>query len=78
MLTCRASDRGNPRLWSDCRVAVHVRDVNDHRPAFLEAAYRVSVPEDTVGGTPLLQVAARDEDGSPPNNYITYRRGHIT
>ena len=73
LVCCRASDRGSPRLWSDCRVSVHVGDVNDHRPTFREPAYRVSVPEDTRGGTPLLQVEARDGDCSPPNNYVTYR-----
>ena len=69
----RASDRGSPALWSDCRVAVHVTDVNDHRPAFREAAYRVSVPEDTKGGTPILHLEATDGDGSSPNNFVTYR-----
>jgi hypothetical protein len=54
-------------------VTVHVTDVNDHRPAFREAAYRVSVPEDTRGGTPILHMEATDGDGSSPNNFVTYR-----
>ena len=54
-------------------MVVHVIDMNDNPPQFLETSYSVTVPEDIVAGTPILTVRATDRDGSQPNNDIIYR-----
>ena len=69
----RVYDLGTPSLWSSCGVVVHVIDMNDNPPQFLETSYSVTVPEDIVAGTPILTVRATDRDGSQPNNDIIYR-----
>lgn len=41
---------------------IHVIDINQHRPQFLESHYEVSIPEDTPSGREILQVSATDKD----------------
>ncbi|XP_029439205.1 protocadherin Fat 2 [Rhinatrema bivittatum] len=41
---------------------IHVINVNQHRPQFLEKLYEVTVPEDTVPETEIVQVSATDND----------------
>ena len=55
-MTVRATDLGTPSLWSDARVQVFVMDRNDHEPVFESHKYWVNIPEDTPGGSPVLQV----------------------
>ena len=56
-LVVRAYDLGNPSLHSDVTVYVLVSDVNDHAPVFTRNLYQVSIEEDAVGGTKVLQVS---------------------
>ena len=72
-MTVRAFDLGSPSLWSDVSVMVYVTDMNDNAPQFPVTDYRVTIPEDTPGGTPVIKVNAKDNDGSSPNNQIVYR-----
>ena len=72
-LTVRARDWGNPSLFSDVPLHIYVQDVNDHAPVFEYSVYNKSVPENIPGGTSILQVRAKDFDGSSPNNRIVYR-----
>ena len=72
-MTVRAFDLGSPSLWSDVSVMVYIRDQNDNAPLFPVLDYKVTIPEDTPGGTPVIQVNAKDKDGSSPNNQIVYR-----
>ncbi|XP_015840656.1 cadherin-23 isoform X2 [Tribolium castaneum] len=72
-LTVRARDWGTPSLFSDVPLYIYVQDVNDHAPLFEYTFYNKSVPEDISGGTSILQVRAKDFDGSSPNNRIVYR-----
>ncbi|XP_069780628.1 protocadherin Fat 1a isoform X4 [Narcine bancroftii] len=44
------------------QVYIKVIDTNDHRPEFSKPKYEVSIPEDTIPKTVILQVSARDED----------------
>ena len=44
-------------------VEITIVDINDNTPEFLNSSYRLSLPEDTPGGTPVLQVSTKDEDG---------------
>ncbi|XP_009890940.1 PREDICTED: protocadherin Fat 2 [Charadrius vociferus] len=41
---------------------IHVIDINQHRPQFLESHYEVTIPEDTPSGREILQVSATDKD----------------
>ncbi|KGL79349.1 Protocadherin Fat 2, partial [Tinamus guttatus] len=41
---------------------IHVIDINQHRPQFLESHYEVTVPEDTPSGREILRVSATDKD----------------
>ncbi|KAJ0175756.1 hypothetical protein K1T71_008915 [Dendrolimus kikuchii] len=72
-LTVRARDFGVPSLSSTVPVTIYVQDVNDHAPMFQQVLYKRSIPEDLPGGTSVLEVKARDADGSSPNNRIVYR-----
>ncbi|KAI5639888.1 cadherin domain-containing protein [Phthorimaea operculella] len=72
-LTVRARDFGTPSLSSTVPVTIYVQDVNDHAPMFQQMLYKRSIPEDMPGGTSVLEVKARDGDGSSPNNRIVYR-----
>ncbi|KAM3963622.1 cadherin-23 [Aphomia sociella] len=72
-LTVRARDFGEPPLSSTVPVTIYVQDVNDHAPLFQQMLYKRSIPEDMPGGTSVLEVKARDGDGSPPNNRVVYR-----
>ena len=69
----RASDRGNPPLFTDTQVVVYVHDVNDFAPLFERVSYSVSIAEDAVPEVSVLQVRATDADGSTPNNAVAYR-----
>ncbi|KAM3849026.1 protocadherin Fat 2 [Vipera latastei] len=41
---------------------IHVIDINQHPPQFLEYRYEARIPEDTPAGTELLFVSATDQD----------------
>lgn len=73
VVTFRAFDLGTPSLSGVSSVLIHVIDMNDNPPEFLESSYEVSIPEDIEAGSPILSVKARDADGSSPNNEIVYR-----
>ncbi|XP_041988601.1 cadherin-23 isoform X1 [Aricia agestis] len=72
-LTVRARDFGVPSLSSTVPVTIYVQDANDHAPMFAQMIYKRSIPEDMPGGTSILEVKARDADGSAPNNRVVYR-----
>ncbi|CAG9785729.1 unnamed protein product [Diatraea saccharalis] len=72
-LTVRVRDFGVPPLSSTVPVTIYVQDVNDHAPMFQQMIYKRSIPEDMPGGTSVLEVKARDADGSSPNNRVVYR-----
>ena len=72
-LTVRGFDLGTPSLFTDVSVIVYLVDTNDNPPVFSRLQYSVTIPEDTPGLTPVLQVSATDGDGSSPNNQLVYR-----
>ncbi|CAH0391322.1 unnamed protein product [Bemisia tabaci] len=69
----RATDHGSPPLSSDVVVTVYIQDTNDHAPVFDRSSYGAAIPEDLASGTSVLQVQAKDSDGSSPNNVIVFR-----
>ena len=61
-LTVVAIDMGTPALSSSVDVEIIVEDINTHPPIFQMSQYAVSVSEDTLVGTSLLNVTATDID----------------
>nr|XP_051700313.1 protocadherin gamma-A1 [Oryctolagus cuniculus] len=70
-LVLTASDGGNPVRSGTLRIRVQVVDANDNPPAFTQAEYHISVPEDVPLGTQLLVVNATDPDEGA-NGEVTY------
>ncbi|XP_016061096.1 PREDICTED: protocadherin gamma-A1-like [Miniopterus natalensis] len=70
-LLLTASDGGNPVHAGALRIRVQVVDANDNPPAFTQAQYHVSVPENVPLGTQLLTVKATDPDEGA-NGEVTY------
>ncbi|XP_037093788.1 cadherin-86C-like [Pollicipes pollicipes] len=75
-LTIQVFDKGEPPLSSTCLVQVLVQDVNDVAPRFERTVYVKAVSEDAPGGTHVIQVSARDGDGSYQNSRVVYRIQH--
>uniref|UniRef100_A0A8D0GHX8 FAT atypical cadherin 2 n=1 Tax=Sphenodon punctatus TaxID=8508 RepID=A0A8D0GHX8_SPHPU len=51
---------------------IHVIDINQHRPQFLDRQYEASIPEDTLPGVEILQVSATDKDKGKGLIYTLY------
>ncbi|XP_059773290.1 protocadherin gamma-A1 isoform X14 [Balaenoptera ricei] len=66
-----AFDGGNPVRSGTLRIRVQVVDANDNAPAFTQARYHTSVPENVPLGTRLLTVKATDPDEGA-NGEVTY------
>uniref|UniRef100_A0A8D2L4T7 Protocadherin-16 n=1 Tax=Varanus komodoensis TaxID=61221 RepID=A0A8D2L4T7_VARKO len=71
-LLVEARDGGAPRLSAWATVQIHVLDVNDHGPQFLEAHYNACVAEDLRPGATLLTLAASDADVARDNAALDY------
>ncbi|XP_071830168.1 cadherin-87A-like isoform X3 [Apostichopus japonicus] len=75
-LVCmNASDRGDPMLVSPQikKVIIPIEDVQNLGPVFLNLPGIIDMEEDTLVGTPILQVTAVDGDrGVPEPNIVTY------
>ena len=69
-----ASDNGSPKRFASQRVTVIVTvlDVNDNSPVFLKSSYNASLLQNTTVGSRVIEAAAVDNDGTDPNNCITY------
>ena len=69
-LVVRATDAGNPPLYSDVKVTVTVGSTGNQKPIFGEENYQVTIKENTPQGTSILNVNANDPDG--PDTLIRY------
>ncbi|XP_069510101.1 protocadherin Fat 2 [Ambystoma mexicanum] len=70
-LTVRASDGGQPALFSDIAVSVRVLDINDNPPTFFQLNYSLMLQEDCPVGTSVLELIMTDRDS--PENGPPYR-----
>ena len=71
-LTVIARDLGVPAPLQDTiYVVVRLLDVNDFVPQFTEEVYMISIIEDSVIGSSVAEISARDLDKGP-NGTITY------
>ena len=64
--------RNNPDLVAEAQLNVKVKDENNQSPVFnnIESG---SVLEHERAGTVVMQVSANDQDGTYPNNRVTYK-----
>ena len=69
-LTLRATDSKGGG-YSEALLLLHVLDVNDCAPEFLQESYQVEVSEAQPSGSVILQVSARDRD-SGVNQELEY------
>ncbi|XP_013185198.1 cadherin-87A [Amyelois transitella] len=66
VLSLEASDASARPLRAAASVAVAVADVQDQPPAFLNAPYSATVPENTPPGTSIMDIVAKDGDTANP------------
>ncbi|XP_061191821.1 cadherin-23-like [Saccostrea echinata] len=71
ILKVMAYDHGNKSMNSTVNVTIIVQDENDNNPTFSEN-YKRSVKENSPSGTHILSVSAEDDDGTAPNNEVSY------
>ncbi|XP_064314231.1 uncharacterized protein LOC104040880 [Phalacrocorax carbo] len=64
-LILTATDRGSPVKSGSTTIQIIVLDGNDNAPEFTQPVYRVTVREDLVVGSRVLQVTATDKDEGP-------------
>ncbi|XP_070552282.1 protocadherin Fat 4-like [Ptychodera flava] len=65
-------DNGQHRLEDNAHIYIYITDVNDNHPQFFSDVYTASISETATTNTPVVHVAAHDED-SGTNSQITYR-----
>ncbi|KAM8847881.1 protocadherin alpha-3-like [Synchiropus picturatus] len=61
-VTIEATDEGSPPLSSNRIITVHVSDVNDNAPRFMEPVINVYVKENSPQGSKICQINASDPD----------------
>ncbi|XP_041357973.1 protocadherin-11 X-linked-like isoform X2 [Gigantopelta aegis] len=66
-----AKDGGYPQKTGSVTVNISITDYNDNRPAFLQATYTVSIPENYPINATILTVSAVDQDANE-NGKISY------
>ncbi|XP_032776150.1 protocadherin gamma-B5-like isoform X12 [Strigops habroptila] len=70
-LVLTAVDGGDPPRSGTAQLCINVTDANDNAPVFAQERYRVSLREDAVPGSTVLNVSASDADAGS-NARITY------
>ncbi|XP_061313179.1 uncharacterized protein LOC133271249 [Pezoporus flaviventris] len=75
-LLLTAVDGGDPPRSGTAQLCINVTDANDNAPVFAQERYRVSVREDALPGSTVLNVSASDADAGS-NARITYGFGKM-
>nr|XP_023649992.1 protocadherin alpha-13-like isoform X1 [Paramormyrops kingsleyae] len=66
-----ARDSGHPPLSSQKNITVHLSDINDNSPQFLQSPYFCYLSENNFPGSPIFSVTAVDRDQNE-NAVVTY------
>ncbi|XP_076860667.1 protocadherin beta-15-like [Brachyhypopomus gauderio] len=61
-LDIQATDNGQPRLTTDCRVIIKIIDVNDNKPVIEVTSLSSIIPENTRPGTVVSLISVNDRD----------------
>ncbi|XP_061209938.1 protocadherin gamma-A3-like isoform X2 [Neopsephotus bourkii] len=75
-LVLTAVDGGDPPLSGTAQLCINVTDANDNAPVFAQERYRVSLRENALPGSTVVNVSASDADASN-NARITYGFGKM-
>ncbi|NXD30384.1 PCDG6 protein, partial [Spelaeornis formosus] len=75
-LLLTALDGGNPPQTGTAQLWINVTDANDNPPVFAQERYRISLREDALPGSTVLNVSASDADAGT-NAHITYSFGKM-
>ncbi|KAM9373546.1 LOW QUALITY PROTEIN: uncharacterized protein LRP34_007157 [Phaethornis superciliosus] len=75
-LVLTALDGGDPPRSGTAQLCINVTDANDNPPVFAQDRYRVSLREDALPGSVVLNVSASDADAGT-NARITYGFGKM-
>uniref|UniRef100_A0A5F8GUG9 Protocadherin gamma subfamily C, 5 n=1 Tax=Monodelphis domestica TaxID=13616 RepID=A0A5F8GUG9_MONDO len=70
-ITVRATDRGNPPLSTDTHISLHIEDINDNPPAFIQTVYSAYIMENNPRGTSIYSLTAHDSDIGE-NGHVSY------
>ncbi|XP_061442139.1 protocadherin gamma-B5-like isoform X3 [Rhineura floridana] len=70
-LILAALDGGEPRKTGTAQIWINVTDANDNPPVFTQEFYEISLRENSLVGSPILQVVASDSDEGS-NSQISY------
>jgi hypothetical protein len=70
-VTVTCTDGGRPSMTSYSQLTIHVLDVNDNWPTFVDGSYSIDIAENNSPGAVLAQVTATDRD-SHKNGRVTY------
>ncbi|XP_054244953.1 protocadherin gamma-B5-like [Indicator indicator] len=76
-LVLTALDGGDPPRSGTAQLCINVTDANDNAPVFAQDRYRVSLREDSLPGSMVLNVSATDADAGT-NARITYGFGETS
>ncbi|TKS72365.1 Protocadherin gamma-C5 [Collichthys lucidus] len=76
-LQLTAIDGGNPVKSGTSQITINVLDNNDNFPVFEKNIYKVSINENSVQGTSILKLTAKDVDEGP-NGEVEYSFGTHT
>nr|XP_055033349.1 protocadherin gamma-A4-like isoform X8 [Misgurnus anguillicaudatus] len=76
-LILTAVDGGTPPRSGTVAIHVTVLDANDNAPVFIQAVYKVSLPENSPVDTVVVTVSATDADEGQ-NGAVTYEFGHLS
>ncbi|KAM5172175.1 protocadherin Fat 2 [Mantella aurantiaca] len=71
-LVVRATDNGVQALYNEVTVQVHLLDMNDNPPMFLQSNYSLVLQDSSPAGTSVLTLIATDKDSpknGPPFNF---------
>ncbi|XP_061485277.1 protocadherin-16 isoform X2 [Rhineura floridana] len=71
VLTVEACDHGSPPRCASLAIHVHVLDLNDNAPRFVQEDYAAEVPEDLPVGALVLLLDALDLDEGA-NSHVSY------
>ncbi|XP_044541042.1 protocadherin gamma-A12-like, partial [Gracilinanus agilis] len=70
-ITVRVTDRGNPPLSTDTHISLHIEDINDNPPAFIQTVYSAYIMENNPRGTSIYSLTAHDSDIGE-NGHVSY------
>ncbi|XP_072941019.1 cadherin-87A [Epargyreus clarus] len=77
IISLEAVDLSERPLRALATVSAAIRDVQDQPPAFLNAPYSTTVPENTPPGTSIMDIIAKDGDTANPRPVLLTLEGDI-